>query len=355
MTALADRIRGVLETAVWAPSGDNSQPWYFTLHGETVRVHLLPDLDNRFINFKLSGTYIAHGALIENIVLAAPLSGLVARVQILPDSSDPFCTAEILFEEKPGEIDSLAQVIRERHTNRKQCEKKPIDSKILASLAEAAQSVQGSRLALIGDRDAISRVAHASALMEQIALETPNVSALFFGSILWSERENREGAHGLYIKAMELPAPVQLIFPYLAKPRVAAIANRFGFSKIVRKTNAALYASSPAIGLVTMDAEHPASYIAAGRATERVWLEATKHGLAFQPVTGLLFIARTTKNATSDHLVSRYFQEIENAAQSIQREFSIIGGAIPAMMFRMGYAPPATARSFRHALDVRPQ
>lgn len=355
MKTLQDRILEVLETAVWAPSGDNSQPWFFVMRGNTVRVHLEPDRDNRILNFKLSGTYIAHGALIENIILAAPLSGLVAQVQVLPDSSDPYCTAEILFEEKPGEIDPLAQVIRERHSNRKQCEEKPIGSETLASLAGAARSIQGAHLALIDDRDSIRKVANASSLMEQIALETPDISTLFFGSILWSEKESREGIQGLYIKTMELPPPVQAIFPYLAKPRVMAMAKTLGFPKIVRKANSALYASSPAFGLITMDAEHPASYIAAGRATERVWLEATRQGLAVQPVTGLLFMARTTQNASNDHLVSKYFQEIKNAASCIQQEFNITDGAIPAMMLRMGYAPPATARSCRRALDVRSQ
>ena len=353
MTSLADKIRAVLETAVWAPSGDNSQPWFFVLRGNVLRVHLEPDRDNQIFNFKLSGTYIAHGALIENIILAAPLSGLVAQAQIIPDPSDPFCTAEILFEEKPGEIDPLAQVIRARHSNRKQYEKKPVDSEIMASLANAARTVQGAQLVLVEDQDSIRRIASASALMEQIALEVPEICELFFGSILWSEKESREGKQGLYIKTMELPPPVQAIFPYLAKPRVTAIANAFGFSKRVRKANAALYASSPLLGLITMNAEHPASYIAAGRATERVWLEATKHGLAFQPVTGILFMDRTIKNATSDHLVSRYFREIKNAASDIRQAFSVTGEAIPAMMFRMGYAPPATARSSRRAPDVR--
>lgn len=353
MTALPERIRVVLETAVWAPSGDNSQPWFFVVRGNTVGVHLEPDRDNPVLNYKLSGTYIAHGALIENIVLAAPLSGLTAQAQILPDPSDPLCTAEIRFEEGAGEIDPLARVIRERHTNRKPCEGKPVGSEILASLAGAARPVQGAHLSLIEDRESIRRVAHAAALMEQIALETPDVAKLFFGSILWSEKESREGKQGLYIKTMELPAPAQALFPYLAKPRVAAFANALGFSKAVRKTNAALYASSPTLGLVSMDAEHPTSYIAAGQAFQRVWLEATQRGLAFQPVTGLLFMARTTRDAAQDHPVSRYFQEIWDAASSVQLAFSVADGTIPAMMFRMGYAPPATARSYRRAPDLR--
>ena len=62
----------VLELARWAPSGDNSQPWRFsvdgqdriTVYGHDTRAHCVYDLDGR-------PSQISLGALIESIAIAA--------------------------------------------------------------------------------------------------------------------------------------------------------------------------------------------------------------------------------------------------------------------------------------------
>lgn len=346
-------IRSVLDTAVWAPSGDNSQPWFFTLRGNTLRVHLDPAKDNPILNFKLSGTYIAHGALIENIILAAPPAGLTAEAHILPDSADPLCTAEITFSESVASRNPLAAHIRNRHTNRKSYRNRPLDAETLAALATAAEPVAGAKLFLTGNKTNIRAAAAASALMEQVALETPSIRTLFLGEILWSDAENRSGAQGLYIKTMELPPPVRLLMRRLRNSFVARIANAIGFATMARLTNSRLYASAPAMGLITVTEETPAAYIAAGRALERAWLVATAHSLAFQPVTGILFLGRSVEKGNAEGLLLRHFDRIRGANATIKKQFGVEDSDIPMMLFRVGYAPRATARSFRHAPDIR--
>lgn len=346
-------IRTILDTAVWAPSGDNSQPWSFTLHGNTLRVHLDPKRDNPILNFKLSGTYIAHGALIENIVLAAPASGLVADVRVLPDHSDSLCTAEITFTESSALADPLAAHMRSRHTNRKSYKSRAVDAEALTAFSAAAQPVTGARLFLIENKSAIRAVAGASAIMEQVALETPELRKLFVSDILWTDEENRSGKQGLYIKTMELPPPAQLLMRHLTNPIIAKIANAIGFANIARLTNMRLYASAPAMGLVTVSEETPAAYIAAGRVFERAWLAAAARGLAFHPVTGILFLARSVEQGSAEGLLPKHFDRIRKANAEIKRQFGAGTNDIPAMLFRTGYAAPATARSFRRAPDIR--
>ncbi|MBU6388559.1 hypothetical protein KGQ72_01640 [Patescibacteria group bacterium] len=346
-------LRTVLDTAVWAPSGDNSQPWSFVIRGNTVRIHLDPKRDNPILNFKLSGTYIAHGALIENIVLASPASGLTAEVRILPDPADPFCTAEITFRESSAPVDPPAAHIRDRHTNRKSYTNRPLDSATLAAFSDAVRLNTDTKLFLIENKSARRAVAGASALMEQVALETPALRELFVGDIVWTDAENRSGKQGLYIKTMELPPPAQLLMRHFTNPLVAKVANAIGFANMARLTNTRLYASAPVMGLITIGEETPAAYIAAGRAFERIWLEATGRGLAFHPVTGILFLARSVEKGNGEGLLPRHFERIRDANAQIKRQFGAGAGDIPAMLFRTGYAKPATARSFRRAPDIR--
>ena len=346
-------LRAILDTAVWAPSGDNSQPWSFTLHGNNIRVHLDPHRDNPILNFKLSGTYIAHGALIENIILAASLSGVRAEAHILPDLADPYCTAEIICTESGVDADPLAAFIRERHTNRKSYKKQPLGTEVTAAFSAAAETIKGTKLFLTEDKKAIRAVAAASAVMEQVALETPALREIFVGDILWTDEENRSGKQGLAIKTMELPLPARLIMRHLHNHFVARITDMIGFANMARLANTGLYASAPLMGLITIAEESPSAYIAAGRAIERVWLDAASHGLAFHPVTGILFLARSLEGGSAEGLLPKHFEQIRRANATIRKQFGVEASDTPAMLFRTGYASPATARSYRRAPDIQ--
>lgn len=349
MKTLANKIQEVLETAVWAPSGDNSQPWSFTVRGDTVRIHLDPNRDNPILNFKLSGTYIAHGALIENIILAAPISGLTVAVQMLPEVADAYCTAEMKFKEESSPIDPLAAYLQERHTNRKSYKSRRLSPETTTAFAKTAQSITNTKLFFIEAASAIQAVAGASAIMEQVALETPALRDLFVSDILWTDTENRSGKQGLYIKTMELPLPARVLLRNINNSIVAKIANGIGFANIARLTNTRLYASAPGIGLITITEESPDAYIAAGRTIERIWLEAASRGLAFHPVTGILFLGRSLEKGSAEGLRPEHFKIIREANAEIKSRFGAGEGDIPAMLFRTGYAAPATARSFRKA------
>ena len=68
---MEETIKKIINYAVWAPSGDNSQPWKFSLKGNQVSIFNLPEKDNPFLNFEQKGSYIAHGSLLENMNIIA--------------------------------------------------------------------------------------------------------------------------------------------------------------------------------------------------------------------------------------------------------------------------------------------
>ncbi len=351
---MEEKIRRLLSIAVHAPSGDNSQPWSFTIvHGDTLRVHLNPDMDNPILNFKFSGTYIAHGALIENILVGAPSFGLEAKLKILPDSKDIYCIAEISFIEVPISSDQLATVIKNRHTNRKPYTKRAICADIINEIINSASGIDDTKLFLTEDSTKIHSIASSLALMEQVSLETPKLRKLFIESILWNKYENDSGKSGLFIDTMELPLPARFILRNLSNSIVSRIADAVGFSKMARITNSKLYASSSAMGLITITKERPDAYLNAGRLLEKVWLESTQHGLSFQPVTGILFISRSIAHGTSRNLFKRHADEVLDANANIKMQFGVTDDMIPAMLFRIGYSKPATDRSFRREPDIK--
>ena len=63
-------IKKILEAAVHAPSGENCQPWRFEIRGDEIGVFNLPKKDQSLYNEGQMASYVAHGALIENILIA---------------------------------------------------------------------------------------------------------------------------------------------------------------------------------------------------------------------------------------------------------------------------------------------
>ena len=78
-----------------------------------------------------------------------------------------------------------------------------------------------------------------------------------------------------------------------------------------------------------------------------MWLEATKLGLAVQPVTGLLFLAQRIGQEDSNSVFTN--KQIKLIAESYSELKQIFGldGEVIAMMFRIGHAKEPSARSSR--------
>ena len=62
-------IEEILNLAVWAPSGDNCQPWRFEATDNKINIFNVPHKDQALYNFRQSGSLVAHGALVENILI----------------------------------------------------------------------------------------------------------------------------------------------------------------------------------------------------------------------------------------------------------------------------------------------
>ena len=79
----------ILEEAIYAPSGENCQPWKFAVDGSNVHIFNVPEADASLYNFEQRGSYVAHGALIENIVIVALKYGYKASVKLFPIKEEP--------------------------------------------------------------------------------------------------------------------------------------------------------------------------------------------------------------------------------------------------------------------------
>jgi hypothetical protein len=123
-----------------------------------------------------------------------------------------------------------------------------------------------------------------------------------------------------------------------------------GGAGLERPTRKAIGGSS-AVGLLTVDGVGPASFVRAGRALHRVWLTATANGVALQPMTTLTYLFHRLVHAGAVGLSDAETRELRDLRRLYAELFPVQPDRGEPMLFRVGYAPPPTARSLRRPVD----
>lgn len=345
-----ETIKKILDAAINAPSGSNSQPWKFEVEREILRVFAEPEKDHPILNFRNRGTWIAHGALLENIQITAAEMGYEALARIFPDPSKPKLTLEIKFTRRNTAGHPLFGAIVKRTTNRKPFERLPLKPDEMAALKRTASDANNPQLLFIESDDQKKMIAEASSMNEVVMLGQQRMHKLFFDEIVWTPEEERQRKSGLYLPTMELKPPQQKALKLLRNWNVMRIFNLFGFPKLIARDNAKVYAETQAMGAIVVE-NTDISFIKAGQLMERLWLTATSLNLQFHLLTGVLFLNQTITNGNTGLFSPKQERTIKNAYQTITQTFGVKSGLL-AIVFRVGRDGQPTARSSKKLPDI---
>ena len=337
-------IQRILEESVNAPSGDNSQPWRFTVDGDTISVFNVADGDPTLYNFLQRGSYLAHGALVENIVLRAGKAGFSAAVEPFPGIPD--CTARVILTSAPARENPIADAVQKRTTNRKPYEMRPLESSHRDALASVPLE-PGVTVSFAEGEQLIESIAETVSVNERLLMENPHLHKALFSMIRWTERDERTRP-GLYLKTMEFPLPVQFLFRTLLRswPIVRAL-NVLGLSTVIPRQSAQGYRASSAFGAIVLRSESDTDFFNAGRVFERVWLTATNLGLSVQPVTAIPYLVQRVRAGQAHAFSDAHKQYIREAGDALSTYIGLVPDQHIAMLFRIGYGAAPTAHSYK--------
>jgi nitroreductase len=349
---MSPELERILTAGNSAPSGENCQPWHFRVAGDTVELHLLPERDPSAYGWGQRASYLAHGAVIENIVIAASAENMRAMVTYLPDASRPYLTGIIRFvRDARVTADPLAAAIPSRMANRKSYARVPLSELDRQALKDAAEGESEIAFALCEDSGDMRLLGRIGSTNEEIMLANPALHDFFFSHVNWTKEEDERKKVGFYIKTLELPPPAVLVFKLLAKPVLGRFLNRIGMNRVVARQNAATNAAASAIGAFALAKTDPLDFILAGRAIERVWLTATARGLAFQPLAGIPFFKLRIDAGEPEPLVPAECARVLTVAAEAGRILGT-GDQHLAFMFRVGHAPLPSAHAVRFPLSA---
>lgn len=347
--AYQEDILKILESGIQAPSGENSQPWFFKIMEQSVSVFNDPTKDTSLYNYQQKSNLVTHGCLLENISIAADTLGYSARIQLFPDQDDRNLIATIIFDKKAEHGDNeLFEAIKQRATNRKPYKKISLQDAHRKEIIDSASSVEGVRMALIEDPQILKRLAEVGAVNEKIVFENRELHSFLFQHLTWTKDADKQNP-GFFIDTLEVPPPIKALFKLFRFWKFMNLLNYIGFANLIKKGNEQTYQAASAMGIITAAEKRDEDYIQIGRALQRIWLSATKLGLSFQPLTGVLFFMQALENGASDHFNDRHISEIKNKYQTVRKIFEVHEKNMP-IMFRIGYGDAPSARTLRHPI-----
>jgi len=334
----------IIKASVNSPSGSNSQPWKFIVHENVVDVIAEPEKDHPILNFRNRGTFVAHGALIENIVISASAFGYKPAVVLFPDESNKNITARISFTKIEKFEDSLFSSIPCRVTNRKPYSKMVLAADQKEELKHSEKEVDGGEIFFIEGEKNLIELGMAVSVNEIVMLENKNLHKLFFDEIVWTKNEEKERKNGLYLKTMELKKPQEKALHLFQYWPIMNLFNRLGLAEKIASDNADVYASAGLGGIIVMENDDVA-FLKAGRLMERIWLKVEKMGLSFHLITGVLFLRQRINAGETSDLSKKHISLIKDAYEDIVKVFNVSEEKIVGLFFRIGKADAPTSFS----------
>lgn len=344
-----DIITKIIIAGASAPSGGNSQPWKFEVRGDEIKVIALPLKDHPVLNFRFRGTWVAHGALIENIKIAATQYGLETKIAIFPFQEDKNVTTLITLIESALKPDLLSSAILRRTTNRKPFDRAPLTDNEKDELLRTKGELP-AKVILKDKPEELKELGEAMSVNEAVMLENQELHKLFFKEVVWNEAEEQKKGGGLLVKTLELGKPQRFMLGLCRHWPIMNLLNRLGMARTIAKDNGKVYGSAGAMGVIVVN-DTDEVFIDAGRAMERIWLTATNLGLSFHLITGILFFSQKFKAGETAGFSTQHIQMIEEAYKKVESVFGVQDGVV-ALLFRVGHDGEPSARSLKPAPHI---
>jgi hypothetical protein len=265
-------------------------------------------------------------------------------VKLFPSASDETHVADIVLTESTSVEDPLYGAIVERCTNRKDFTGKTLtleEKRVLQNAGEEL-STYGSFM-VIDDQSHMNALGQALALHEKILFENKSMHDFFYEHILWNkEDENKAG--GFYIDTLEFLPHQRKAVKLFKNWKILKVGNTlFKVARAISKDNGKKYSASGSLGIFSMRRNTKEDYVQFGMLLERVWLTATKHGIAVHPCNGTLYLMEYIKHADGKDLSEDQKIEVHEAYRTLTENIKPKDDETIAFIMRLGKADKPTA------------
>ncbi len=332
----------IVAHAASAPSAHNQQPWTFFWRADKLECRRDPTRSTSFLDFRHSATWLAFGAVWENVLLAAGMVGKRVEAECFAEPDLP-----LLLSFSAGAItrDPLASALALRCTNRRRDGARPLSESDAEALSEAATS-RGACLLLA--RNELPALSDMMGRADQRCLLDPRIHPEIFAGFRWTEAEVSETRDGLDVHALELTASERAAMRLMRYPAATALLRAESGGRAFRSMARDHVQNAAAMGLLVIPGRDRRAFLDGGRAMQRLWLTATLRGLAIHPLTTLPYLFLRAE--TGEGLDAGWLRELAEMRPRWLNIFPTPSDHAEILLFRIAHAGPPTARSLRRNL-----
>lgn len=339
-------IINIIKAGIFAPSGDNCQPWEIYFDGGKLYLKNIKSKDTSLYNVKNIASYIAFGAMIENMIITARSLGYEISTTLFPEGENSSIVATLSFIKGQPAFDPLLNFIDKRCVNRKKYKPMQLETHARESLKKTAAQFKGVELFLIEDEEEKKKLAELLAVNDRILFENKNLHDFLFEHLRWTKKETEKSRDGMSIESLELGFLQSRIFKFLSSWNLVRFLNFLGFSRLVPAQSYKLCTSSSALCVLLMQGLNSESFVDGGRVLQRIWLTAASLGLSLHPMTGITFLIQKLRMGEDKGLSNSHRELLIDIYQRLKDIFPIENKAI-IMSFRIGYAEQPSDKSLR--------
>lgn len=285
MLNLSDDLQFILDTAVWAASGDNGQPWEITVYSDVHFTVRLKRDDVNVFNIIPLPDLMSLGMLIENADLAAKARGKHLRAEMKDELS-----ADIFLEEHTPDqavnVVDLLPYIKTRSVNRFAFKRKALSAEHKKMLEACLD--EDMTIAWYENNAERFRIARMMMASTNLRLRMPESYQIHKDIIDWNEGDSAEGlpVQALGISALSAKALKWMLDKESRNQMMARIPGATLPTSLELDFIPAMFCGAHFV--VAFDPEKcpeptAADFLRAGRAMQRFWLTLTKQHICMQP------------------------------------------------------------------------
>jgi tRNA A37 threonylcarbamoyladenosine dehydratase/nitroreductase len=338
----ASLARFLVEHAVRAPSGGNSQPWVFRHARGALDCNIVPERANSFLDFGGQAAELALGAAVQNICIAASCLGYTARVARKARDADAF--ARLTFEHSQTSADSpLRHAIFERVTHRHQLPPEPMTVSQKHELSALAVRA-GLGLRLLDTREERSELGAVLGAGDRLRFQIDSYHSELTRELRWTDAETERTRTGIDVATLE-SSPADLAgFKIVERKDVMRFIEREGLGQSLEDSARKACHACSAMGLLSLPDGVDA--FESGRRLQQLWLQSTLLGIAWQPWAALL--AMHARATAGTGLGKEHKAALLELGQRLYGLWELPPGHTPLFVFRaLVRPPPPSARSLR--------
>jgi len=339
----------IIEQARWAPSGDNTQPWLFSVltdtqfevHGFDTREHVVYDLEGH-------ASQMAVGALLETIELAANKLGYLATIDFNKKSKPQTPVYLVsLTKKKQIKLSNLANFISQRTVQRRAMKTTPLSLSEKQQLSESLpDDFRVIWLESPEQKRRIAKIMYGNGKTRLMMKEGYDVHTKI---IDWGKRfsidkipEEAVGVDPITAKVMRWSMANWKRYQFISKYLFGSVMPRLMLDFFT-----CLRCSAHFI-IISESVPHSVEdYNRAGRAMQRFWLCATSMNLTAQPEQSLLIFSEYVNTQLKFSENSKAIENAENVDKKFRQLLNQNDFSNKVFMGRIGRGPLPRSRSLR--------